>query len=149
MTVRGDPPVKAGKPRIRASAVCVDRAHLLCVRLRDPVTGISRWFLPGGAVEPGETPAQAAARETLEETGYRVEIEPTSERVLRYPFEWSGVAFDVTTHFFRAQLTEPLAQPAEVNDAVYHEGFAWLPVSELEAAIGFHEGIYGTVLSML
>ena len=33
-----------------------------------------RWMLPGGAVDPGERPAEAARRECLEEAG--VEIEP-------------------------------------------------------------------------
>lgn len=31
------------------------------------------WDIPGGHIEPGETPAQAAVRETLEETGVLVE----------------------------------------------------------------------------
>lgn len=31
------------------------------------------WCLPGGMIEPGEEPAQAAVRETLEETGLVVE----------------------------------------------------------------------------
>ena len=32
------------------------------------------WELPGGHCEPGEDPAVTAARETLEETGYRVRV---------------------------------------------------------------------------
>jgi 8-oxo-dGTP diphosphatase len=32
-----------------------------------------KWCLPGGMVEPGEEPAQAVVRETLEETGLVVE----------------------------------------------------------------------------
>jgi 8-oxo-dGTP pyrophosphatase MutT (NUDIX family) len=34
------------------------------------------WQFPGGGVEPFETAEQAAARETLEETGYRVSGRP-------------------------------------------------------------------------
>ncbi|HIK32328.1 MAG TPA: NUDIX domain-containing protein [Oscillatoriales cyanobacterium M59_W2019_021] len=46
---------------------------LLCYR-RD----IDRWNLPGGGVEPGELPTEAAIRETLEETGLEVEIDRLS-----------------------------------------------------------------------
>lgn len=34
-----------------------------------------RWFLPAGRVEPGESFAAAAMRETLEETGVPIELE--------------------------------------------------------------------------
>jgi 8-oxo-dGTP pyrophosphatase MutT (NUDIX family) len=33
------------------------------------------WSLPAGAIEPGESPAQAAAREVYEETGLGVRVE--------------------------------------------------------------------------
>lgn len=33
------------------------------------------WALPGGNIEKGETPEQAAVRETFEETGYKIEID--------------------------------------------------------------------------
>ncbi|MES2965501.1 MAG: NUDIX domain-containing protein [Bdellovibrionota bacterium] len=34
-------------------------------------TYMNDWYLPGGAVDPGETLSEAAGRELLEETGYR------------------------------------------------------------------------------
>jgi 8-oxo-dGTP diphosphatase len=34
-----------------------------------------RWRLPGGVVEPGETPAEAAIREAAEETSLTVELD--------------------------------------------------------------------------
>ncbi|HEY2278376.1 MAG TPA: NUDIX domain-containing protein [Streptosporangiaceae bacterium] len=43
---------------------------LLIQRGHDPEAG--RWSLPGGRVEPGESDAQALAREMLEETGLTV-----------------------------------------------------------------------------
>jgi ADP-ribose pyrophosphatase len=44
-----------------------DGAVLLVTRGTEP--GRGRWSVPGGAIELGETAEQAAARETLEETG--------------------------------------------------------------------------------
>lgn len=51
------------------------RGIVLLVRQFRPGPEAVLLELPGGAVESGEEPAQTAARELLEETGYRGELE--------------------------------------------------------------------------
>ncbi|MFI5713503.1 NUDIX hydrolase [Kribbella sp. NPDC051620] len=46
--------------------------RVVLVRERYEAWEDEQWSLPSGAVEAGETPAEAAARELLEETGLRV-----------------------------------------------------------------------------
>lgn len=140
---------EAGKRRIRASVVCVYRAQLLCVRLRDPHSGLDRLFVPGGAVEPGETAAQAAERETFEETGYRVAVEPESELTVSYPFVWNGTLFDVTTHFFRASLPDPTLHARASSEPAYNEGVHWLALDELERELGFDATILAATQRLL
>ncbi|RMO94548.1 MutT/nudix protein [Pseudomonas syringae pv. philadelphi] len=48
----------------RATVICERDGQILYVRKPK-----SRWALPGGKIESGETPAQAAMRELSEETG--------------------------------------------------------------------------------
>ena len=50
-------------------ALAVHDGRVLLVRHDD------QWLLPGGMLEPGETPAEGAVRETREETGIEVRIE--------------------------------------------------------------------------
>lgn len=57
--------------RNSAFAVIVRASRVLLVRAR----GRSRWQLPGGGMDRGETPRQAARREVLEETGLDAAIQ--------------------------------------------------------------------------
>jgi mutator protein MutT len=68
------PPRHDLAPRDGASiAVFKDRKVLLVKRGRAPFAGL--WSLPGGKIESGETPRQAACRELKEETGIEAEVE--------------------------------------------------------------------------
>jgi len=68
--------------KVRATVICEQDRHVLLVRKPR-----SRWTLPGGKVESGETIADAAMRELYEETGlgvdgllYLMELETSSTR---------------------------------------------------------------------
>jgi ADP-ribose pyrophosphatase YjhB (NUDIX family) len=63
--------------RVSAYAVCVDDAgRLLLCRIAPGYTiaDDGKWTLPGGGIEHGEDPRDAAIRELAEETGLRGEI---------------------------------------------------------------------------
>jgi len=135
--------------RERASAVCVHAGKLLTVLLRDPVTHTARLFVPGGAIEPGESAAEAAIRETLEETGYRVEPLERRAVVARYPFTWAGQPIEVTTHFFAVRLCDANQGAAPVHDAAYLEGTRWIPLTEVPQHLGFDSNILAAVTELL
>jgi 8-oxo-dGTP pyrophosphatase MutT (NUDIX family) len=64
------------RPVVRvACAILVDPSGRLLLQLRDGGTTKDphRWGPPGGRVEPGEEPSEAAVRELEEETGLRVD----------------------------------------------------------------------------
>ena len=53
----------------RACAALIVGSQILMVRHVE--SGSEYWTLPGGGIEPGETPEQCAERELLEETGVK------------------------------------------------------------------------------
>jgi 8-oxo-dGTP diphosphatase len=63
-----------GQKILAAAAVIINERNevLLIRRGHEPAKG--KWSLPGGSVQPAETPAKAAVREVREETGLEVEL---------------------------------------------------------------------------
>jgi len=55
------------EPRDSAFAIILHSRHILLVKARDK----NNWQLPGGRIEPGESPVDAVVREVKEETGLR------------------------------------------------------------------------------
>lgn len=82
--------------RIREGArvVLVDaRGRVLLLHFvyrRGPLAGTDYWGLPGGGIEPGETPERAAVRELGEETGVRVDGVGAVRAESRYDFRLSS-----------------------------------------------------------
>ena len=58
-----------------AALIEADGKLLVCQRRRTDSFGLM-WEFPGGKLEPGETPAQALARELQEELGVEAKIGP-------------------------------------------------------------------------
>jgi 8-oxo-dGTP diphosphatase len=59
--------------RVAAYAVIVDGTRVLLAHWNEH--GRSGWTLPGGGLESGEDPTDAALREVVEETGYTAELD--------------------------------------------------------------------------
>ncbi len=62
---------RQGKLRLGCSAAIFDENRRILLTKR---ADNGQWCLPGGAVEPGESVAEACEREVFEETGLRVRV---------------------------------------------------------------------------
>ncbi|WP_407568855.1 NUDIX hydrolase [Deinococcus altitudinis] len=94
------------------------------------------WGAPGGVVEPGETPMQAAVREAAEETGLEVEL---THLIGVYLLQGGGWP-DILAHVFTAEI---LSGEEHIVDAGEIARLEWrdlidLPspmVTDVEAAL--------------
>lgn len=91
------------------------------------VTDTWGWELPMGLIEPDESPIEAAAREALEETGWK----PEPMRPLVYAQLANGIT-DSEHFLFRADGATYQGPPTEVNES---DRIEWVPISRLRGMI--------------
>lgn len=123
------------KPGISA-AIIVRDGKVLMVR-RAVKEGELMWQFPAGAIEDGESPEQAAVRETLEETSLTVEaikllgerVHPKTGRLMSYTA--AGV----------------LEGEARVADDEELDAIAWVAHSEISDYVPY--GLFGPVQEYL
>ena len=85
------------------------------------------WEIPAGRIDPGETPEQAAHRETLEETGW----EPGPLRPLIAYHPVNGLS-DQIFHCFIAERASFVGAPTDPSES---ERVEWDEVSELRRLV--------------
>jgi len=115
-------------PRPAAGCVVHDEARgvLLLFRHRF-ITGTWGWEVPAGGVDTGETPEQAAARECLEETGWR-----TGPLRRLHGYNPSNGLSDQRFELFTADCASYVAAPTDPGEASRVE---WVPAAEVRALV--------------
>ena len=124
------------------AAICIHDTdgRLLTVRKR----GTTRFMLPGGKLEPDETPAQAAVRETAEEVGIDVDTED-----LTLLGHWRAPAANepdtlIDSTVYTVELAEPTPEIAREI-----EELRWLDIAQADAYGDLAPMITGNVLPAL
>jgi ADP-ribose pyrophosphatase YjhB (NUDIX family) len=108
-------------PKVAAAVLVEKDGRVLLVRrANEPYRGL--WTLPAGFVNGGEDPAEAAARECLEETGLSVQVKRVVDVI-------AGLEHDRGADFiivYEAQVVSGEMSPADDADAA-----EWFPLDAL------------------
>ena len=105
-----------------ASIACISEGRILLVRraATDPLyPGL--WEFPGGGIQPGETPEQAAVREFVEECGSRVSLHG-----LAGEFSWESLGQTRTEVVFVGRRIDSVRLGPE------HSAYAWASADDVE-----------------
>ncbi|ESQ83076.1 hypothetical protein AEAC466_14530 [Asticcacaulis sp. AC466] len=123
------------KPRTGAYGILVRDGRVACARIG---YGPYKYDLPGGAVDPGETPEQAVVREFGEETGLAVTVVRPVTDLMHYFIHDDGTPYNNHCYFFEMALTGEIPEakceadhelvwlePLQVVTRLKNDGYAW------------------------
>lgn len=146
----------AASERVSARVVLLDRdGAVLLFRGSDPAVADAPiwWFTVGGAVEPGEALADAAAREIAEETGLRVSSADLIGPVWRRGavFEFNGVLIRSEEKFFvyRTDRFEPSTSGHNDLERRTIHGHRWCDETMIAELVAMGETVYPLQLGEL
>ncbi len=133
------------RPRSGAYGILIRDGRIVCARVG---YGPFTYDLPGGGIDPGETPEMAVEREFVEETGLRVRVTGKVTEILHYWIDNDGKPFNNHSHFFTVELLEDAPHlkvepdhervwltPEQTLVNLKNEGYAWAVVLWLRATM--------------
>ncbi len=131
------PELRPRRSRHAARVVITDGRVALMLADTDPgLPGTRWWVTPGGGIDPGETPVQAAVREVAEETGLLVTAEtllgPVAVREVVHGYS-DQVLSQVESFFVLLVEAAFEVQPGGLtpDEQITLDGWDWLPLHDL------------------
>jgi ADP-ribose pyrophosphatase YjhB (NUDIX family) len=123
--------------RVAAYVLVVRGDEVLLVRNSPRGPSPGGWTLPGGGIEHGESPQQAAVRETYEETGLACEV---GEVLLVADSHFEGTApsgrtedFHTVQIVFEGRVPDDSDPPRVVEQGGTSDAAAWVPLAGLDS----------------
>lgn len=124
-----------------AGAVIIQDGCVLLLWRHRFITDTYGWEIPIGSIEPGEDPAQAAAREVEEETGWRPG--PLHPLISTHP---SPGLMTSQHHVYRGDTAVQVGPPV---DSFESDRIEWVPLTKIRALIDQGDIVSGTTLVAL